>query len=276
MYVIEVPFLDLDQMYEGPQPLRWIKLRDGMYVVQDGKSSLKVEQQKGRLIMNCTEDEFYDKWFHYFDMETDYAEAYHAIIRQSKFLKVCAVRSGGVRIIKQDLFECIIASIVKACCSDPNACRFVLNSFAHMCGVEHKQSIRGVGKITWYEFPTPEAIIENIDKFILGTKERSLILSVCEYISEGWLDLDFMKYMTSEEAKLYLSEFIEDSKVLDFMYLFGLHDLNWLPRCKFEDKVKQLKMKDNFGLIYAYVMHHKLNPPKNMVSEMKVGEHRWG
>ena len=60
MYVIEVPFLDLDQIYKSAQPLRWIKLNDGKYVVQDGNSAVKVMQQKNRLIVSCTEDEFYD------------------------------------------------------------------------------------------------------------------------------------------------------------------------------------------------------------------------
>ena len=83
-----------------------------------------------------------------------------------------------------------------------------------------------------------------------------------------------------DEAKEYLAEFIPDDKALDYIYLYGLHDLGWLPKCKFEDKVNQLKMKEkvsqNKGLIYSYVMHHKLNPPKKIESEMKVGEHRWG
>lgn len=276
MYVIEVPFLDLEQVFNSAQNLRWFKIKGNKFIIQDGSSVVKAEQQRKRLLLSCTEDEFYDKWYHYFDMGTDYADAYHSIARRDKFLKKCAVRSGGVRIIKQDLFECVISSIIFATNNDASICKFIMNSIAHACGVENKQSIRGVGKITWHSFPKPEDIIKNIDKLILSTELRGMILSVCEDMVDGWFDLDVLKYMTKDEAKSYLSDFILDDNAIDYICLYGLHDLECIPQCKFADKVKQLKLSRSAGLVYAYVTHHKLNPPKNMESEMKVGAHRWG
>lgn len=289
MYVIEVPFLDLDQIYKSAQPLRWIKLRDSKYVIQDGCSALKVEQQKGRLIMSCTEEEFYDRWYHYFDLETDYGKAYFDLCRQGDFMKICAVRNGGVRVIHQDLFECIITHIIYSNC-DSYVAEFMLNNFVRVCGIEHVQGMREAGKIRWYEFPTPEAIIENIDILGLPEKIYKEIRNICEDIIEGWLDIDALKEMGFNEARSYLAEFCTNDKVLNFISLYGLHDLDWFPDNKFiEDIIVREfwdtelfieehldKLKGLRGVVYMYIVGNEINPPRNMADEMKVGAHRWG
>lgn len=289
MYVIEVPFLDLDQIYESAQPLRWIKLRDSKYIIQDGCSALKVEQQKSRLIMSCTEEEFYDRWYNYFDMGTDYGKTYFDLCRQGDFLKICAVRNGGVRVIHQDLFECIITHIIYSNC-DSNIAEFMLNNFVRMCGIEHVQGMREAGRIRWYEFPTPEAIIENINKLDLPEKACNEIRNICEDIIEGWLDLDELKGMGFNEAYSYLKEFLSNSKVLDFVCLYGLHDLRLFPQNKFVEDIITREFWDvevfaeeclemiqgQEGIVYMYIVGNELHPPRNMADEMKVGAHRWG
>ena len=45
MFIIEVPFMNLDQIYNSGQCFRWIKLRDGKYAIPYGDKVLKVEQQ---------------------------------------------------------------------------------------------------------------------------------------------------------------------------------------------------------------------------------------
>lgn len=289
MYVIEVPFLDLDQIYKSAQPLRWVKLRDGKYVIQDGCSAVKVEQQKNRLIMSCTEDEFYSRWYNYFDLGTDYGNAYFSLCRQGDFLKVCAVRNGGVRVIHQDLFECIITHIIYSNC-DSNVAGLVLYNFVRICGVEHTQGMREAGRIKWYEFPTPEAIIENINNLDLPNKAYYEIREICESIIEGWLDIDELKGMKPNVAHAYLKDFCSNDKVLDFIRLYGLHDLVWFPQNKFIEDVITREFWDaevfaeeclenlggQEGIVYMYIVSNELNPPRNMADEMKVGAHRWG
>ena len=289
MYVIEVPFLDLNQIYESAQPLRWIKLRDSKYIIQDGCHALKVEQQKGRLIMSCTEEEFYERWYNYFDMETDYGKAYFDLCRQGDFLKICAVRNGGVRVIHQDLFECIITHIIYSNC-DHYVAKFMLDNFVRVCGVEHTQGMREAGRITWYEFPTPEAILEKIDILGLPEKVYKEIRNICEDIIEGWLDIDELKEMKFNEARSCLAEFCTNDKVLNFISLYGFHDLDWFPDNKFINEIitrefwdtelfveEHLnKLKGYRGIAYMYIVGNEINPPRNIADEMKVGVHRWG
>ena len=78
MFVIEVPYFNLDQIYASGQCPRWIKLKESKYVIPFRDKALKIEQQRDkydwtryRLIMSCTEDDFYNVWFNYLDLRMD-------------------------------------------------------------------------------------------------------------------------------------------------------------------------------------------------------------
>lgn len=290
MYVIEVPFLDLNQIYESAQPLRWIRLHDNKYVIQDGHCALKVEQQKGRLIMSCSEEEFYDKWYNYFDMGTDYGDTYFGLCRKGDFLKVCAVRNGGLRIIRQDLFECIVASIIYSICGRGSA-KMALDSVTVGLGVEHVQGMREAGRIKWYEFPLPEVILENIDKPVIPFVIRESLRSICQDIVDGWFDLEELKLMNEFDARVYLGEFGIRDNVIDLILLHGLGKLNIFPYdlevdkailrefdCDIETFIEwELDAyEEQRGIVFHRILNNELRPPRNIVDEMKVGAHRWG
>ena len=50
MYVIEILYLDLDQIYKSGQVFRWIKLKDGKYIVIN-KDKLSRRKQGSYLIV---------------------------------------------------------------------------------------------------------------------------------------------------------------------------------------------------------------------------------
>lgn len=280
MFVIEVPFLNLDQIYNSGQIPRWIRLRDSKYVVQCGSKALKVEQQKNRLIMSCSEEDFYETWYKYFDFETDYAEAFYGLGRNEMFLKICAVRGQGVRILRYDLFESIITFMIASWC-DLALTKHAVQMLNIVCGIKHVQAMREAGRITWYEFPTPETILENRDKldarYFGFLKEK--IIDVCQDIVNGWLDLDLLRTMTYVEAKEYLLQFESfDIRCAEQICLYGLHHLNAFP----EDDVVANAVDREFdcetdlfvewfigdiqgyeGIVYQYILNNELNPPKN-------------
>lgn len=250
MYVIEVPFLNLEKTFASGQYLRWRKLKDNKFIIIHCDKAVKVEQQRQRLVMACNNDDFYQVWFKYFDLQFDYSQANRLIKKQDHFLQICAVKGQGVRIIKQDLFEVIITQMLVDNMPVGYQTRELIESLCEQLGVEHKQSMREAGKVTWYEFPTAEALIRNkdiIESLFWGKSDK--VISICKMIQEGWLDLDLLHLMRVgnefENAKQYLMSFEEISdNVAERICLYGLYFLMAKPKNSLQTK----QLNDMYGL----------------------------
>lgn len=284
MFVIEVPFFNLDQIYNSGQVFRWIKLREQKYVIPYKNQALKIEQVKERLIMSCSEEQFFETWFNYFDMANDYAEINYKSRSVSAHLKACAVRGSGVRILHQDLFEMIITFALATATSIPRI-RSMVKSLCEVCGCKHEQSMREAGRVTWYEFPTPQDILDNagsLERCKMGYR-KDTVISLCKDVVEGWLDLDMLAGLDYEEAKQYLMQFNGiGPKVADCICLYGLHHLQAFP---VDTHISQVTEKhfgcdaeifaewfldgvllDNAGVVQQYLFYDDINPPKEMQS----------
>lgn len=265
MFVIELPYFNLDHIYNSGQAPRWIPLSQSpeksKYVIPHKNKALKIEQQRDRydwkrhrLIMSCTEEEFYSIWFEYFDFKMDCLDENNKIKNLGGKFKIPANRGHGIHILKQDKFEAYILSRVIARVGYEKA-KYVMNHIAETCGIGHKQSMREAGQITWYEFPTPEMILNKFDK-ISGT--NVWLKRICEAIANGF-NLD------DSEDELFR--------------LFGMHETNIFPLVGIEDTLVKnfgenpeefadwyLDEIENKGLVYMYIVHHILNKPKEMAS----------
>lgn len=260
MFVIEVPYFNLDQIYNSGQAPRWIKLRDGKYVIPFRNQALKVEQQKERLIMSCTEEEFYNTWFRYFNMTTDYSDANYKIKKlDNELFKIVANRGNGIHILNQDPFEVYIYSNAIKQFGYKKATK-AMNHIAEVCGIKHVQSMREAGRITWYEFPTPEMIVENIDKLKrMGSFNYWLENECWELVSEE-IDMsgDLYQLFTTGSSIVLPEEDTVDDFILEEFDCDSWDFEDWY-----------LNEIENKGLIYVYFLHHKLNPPK------EGGPDRW-
>lgn len=281
MFVINVPYFDLDQIYNSGQIFSWIKFRDKKYVIPFGDQALKVEQQKDRLIMNCNEEQFYNIWYRYFDLQTDYGDINFKAKHIGEEMKICANRGSGVRIVRQDLFEMIITFCLATATNIPRI-KWMVQAIREAYGVKHVQSMREVGKVTWYEFPTPHVILSNpdiLDNCKLGYR-KEVIESVCQDIVDGWLDLELLSGMSYEDAKEYLMQFKGiGPKVADCICLYGLHHLKAFPvdthinqilerdyKCDseiFQDWFLD-KLQDYGGVVQQYMFYNELNPPEEV------------
>lgn len=285
---MEVPFMDLNRIYDSGHVFRWIKLRDDKYVIQNGDKALKVEQnrdrfdiQKCRLIMSCTEEEFYETWFHYFDMTTDYGHPFFAMNRsQEEIFKVWAVRAGGCRVIQPDLFESIISFIIAAHYKTHAEACVAIEKLTQVCGIKKVQSMRENGKVVWYTFPSAESILSH--RSDLSFMDKSLVKRLCltcEDIVSGWIDLPLLQQMSFMDSLEYLMMFDYIPIVsAENICLHGLHHTNCFPG---EEQVDELILKEldmdgeTFvdwhlgdvegyeGIIFQYVLFNKLNSPQD-------------
>ena len=265
MFVIEVPYFNLDHIYNSGQVPRWIQLSQSpeksKYVVIHKDKALKIEQQRDRFdwkrhrfIMSCTEEDFYNIWFDYFDLRMDCLIENDKIKRLGKKFKIVANRGHGIHILNQDPFEAYVLSKLIIRWGYERA-GIAMNNIAKLYGVRHDQSMREAGRITWYEFPTPEMLLEGIDKIKkLGPVNRCL-KDLCEAIvNEGF---DF----TQSDNELFM--------------LFGMHETSVFPLVGIEDTLTKnfgenpeefadwyLDEIENKGLVYMYIVHHIINRPK--------------
>lgn len=258
MFVIEVPYFNLDQIYNSCQTPRWIKLRDLKYVVFYKDKALKIEQQKQRLILSCSEEDFYDIWFEYFDLRTDYLLENNKIKRLGGKFKVPANRGNGIHILKQDPFEAyVFTKLVDKVGYDKTA--LAIRHIAEICGVEHSQSMREVGRVVWHEFPTPEMILKKIDDLKKMGKINAWLKKLCEaIINDGY---DF------ENQGNDLFELLANRN----MSVFPLYELEEVIEKNFDCVAEEfadwyLDELENKGLLYMYILHHVMNPPKEIKS----------
>lgn len=281
MFIINIPFMNLDQIYNSGQVFRWIKFRDGKYFISYHDKCLSIEQQKDRFVMNCSDEDFYDVWYEYFDIGIDYMGLNYASRNIDEDFKSKVVRASGVRILKQDLFEIIASFMLATATNIPNIKRMI-EQIAVKCGKQHKQTIRDCGQIKWYEFPTPEMILEKQYRLdnSFGLRRKENVIQLCKDIDDGWIDLEELQQMNYQEAKeiLMCVEGI-GPKVADCICLYGLHILEAFP---IDTHIKQILKRDfgcdNYeeffdwylvdeglqgyaGVIQQYMFYNEINPP---------------
>src|SRR5574344_1997357 len=112
MFLITIPYLDLNKTYESNQNLKWLKLHEDKYIIIHKNNSCLVQQQpKNKFLFHCNDEQFFSIWYDYFDISTDYSKVNSDIRALGGYFKNLSVISNGVRIINQDLYECIIGQI---------------------------------------------------------------------------------------------------------------------------------------------------------------------
>lgn len=280
MYIIEIPYMDLDQIYNSGQTFRWLKIREKKYIIPFKDKAVKVEQNKQRFIFDCSEEDFLNVWWPYFDIGTDYSVLYYNIKKTDELTKIMANRASGIHMLKQDFFEVLITSLLKLKLPKYYGVYNVLDTIARKTGVKHVQSMREAGKVTWFEFPDASKLIKKqcciSDSEVGGLKQQ--ILDLCDLINEGWIDQSLLNILSVDDAKSYLMDFVDDSELVDFllMYSAGCKSLfvydesvnGWIDKhglnkegfesWYFEDNEE---LKNISALLMHYIKYNFENPP---------------
>lgn len=256
MFVIDVPYINLDQIYNSGQAPRWIKLRDMKYVVTHKDRALKIEQVKERLIISCNEEDFFNIWFYYFDLGTDYLDVNGRIKKQNRKFKVSANRGSGIHILNQDSFEMYVFSKLIQYVGWEKA-GTLMNQIAEKYGEKHQQTMREAGRVTWYEWPTPEILLEKLQKEDNLNKVKRFLMRLCDAI----INEDFAYTHNGNEI----------------FELIGKHNLDVFPTLGIESTLEKnfhcdvewfdaeylFGLKDK-GVAYMYILHHINNLPKEV------------
>lgn len=281
MFIIDIPFLNLDAMYSLDFTFGWKKLRDWKYIIPIRDKAFKVEQKKDRFFINCSQELFYDYVFPYFGVNIDYSEINLKISKLDDYLKLCASVSSGIRLLKKSPCEVLLTFILSSCEGiGLNESNLLLRE---KCGIKHKNSMNEAGMVIWYEFPTAGEILENHCRLTPVKEEtKTTLMKACNDISEGWFDVCYLSDMQDNELKSYLTgfDYIEGT-IADYIMLFGLEK----PVFPYEKNIEELiKIRYNCdyetfiewtfedsklsGIAQQYILYNLINESKRKVVDI--------
>lgn len=191
---------------------------------------LTVYQDKNNdLVLDCTEQEFRDIWFDYFDFNTDYKKSREVLSALHPALKEAAEFAGGIRILKQEPF------------------------------LYHNE--------TRYAFPTPKKLAsctpEDLAPLRAGFRAKYLI-DAAKRIASGEIDLEAVRKMPLPDAKAKLQTISGvGPKVADCALLYGLHRTEcfpmdvWMKRAvSLLPRLSPADFGENAGIAQQYLFHY--------------------
>ena len=231
-YILEnFESFNLVHIFECGQCFRWNKNIDGSFTGIVGKAVINVKQEQDKIIFSgkCLESYNFEEFIkNYFDLQTDYSVYKSKLSKIDSYLRESIEFGNGIRILKQDLWECIISFIISANNNIPR-----IKKIIEKLSLNYGEKIEFNGNI-YYTFPTPEqlskATIEDLRSMGLGFRDKR-IYNTTKMICEKQIDLDKIKNM--ETTELMREELLKldgvGPKVADCILLFALKRIDVFP-----------------------------------------------
>ena len=232
---IQIKDFDLEQICRSGQCFR-LNLCEGRqaenggdtYSLVAGGEYLELSQSGENLLLSCSEAEWETRWKSYFDGESDYSAWKAAVDPEDGYLTAAVQFGGGIRILRQDLWEMIISFIISQRNNIPRIKKCV-ESLCSLFG-EKRENFRGE---VYFAFPGPERLAvldaEALAPCHLGYRSR-YILETARMIAAGDVDLDAIFGMEYEAAKAELMKLCGVGiKVAECVCLFALHHVEAFP-----------------------------------------------
>jgi N-glycosylase/DNA lyase len=236
-----VPF-NLDVTLCCGQVFKWEKKGDWWYGVV-GNQALKVCQKNAELEFSNADEKVIK---HYFGLNDDLQKISAAIGRDEHIRKALSA-FWGLRIIRQDPWECLVSYICATYKNIPAIKRMLL-SLSSRFG--EKTALDGM---TFFTFPTPEKLVGAAEKDLqacgLGYRAR-YVLETSKRIFENNFELKSLSQLPYEQAKKQLCSLAGvGHKVADCVLLFSLGKLEafpvdrWIARVILKHYAQQLPSK---------------------------------
>ncbi|MBR0278102.1 MAG: DNA-3-methyladenine glycosylase 2 family protein [Clostridia bacterium] len=221
-----IPDFDLSHTFDCGQCFRWDYENCGFSGVAMGHY-LHILQKDNNIIFKDTSLETFNSvWRDYFDLDRDYS-AIKAKLSGDSVLKNAIEFGGGIRILNQDAFECLISFIISASNNIPRIKKIV----GLLCQNFGEKIISGGN--TYFAFPTAERVaslsLADLQVIKAGFRDK-YILSAAKAVTSGQIDLDSLKKASFEYAKSQLLRLSGvGEKVASCILLFGLQKNEGFP-----------------------------------------------
>ena len=202
---------------------------DGSYTaVHLGRIINVLQKEDHVLIRNVSLDEFYEIFYDYFDLGTDYSSIREKL-SENEILKTASDYGYGIRILNQEMFETVISFIISA----NNGITRIKNSIK-IISERYGDYIGEYMGRKYYAFPRPE-VLAKVDPLELREFARVgfrdvRIVEASKMVADGYLDFDIDQALSTEDLKEKLMQMPGiGPKVADCILLFTYHRRETFP-----------------------------------------------
>lgn len=223
-----IPDFDLDQIARSGQCFRFRPLGERHYALVAGGRYLEVSQQGQTVRFDCPEEEFEAVWRPYFDLDADYGRYKSAVAKRDKYLQSAVAAGGGLRILRQELWETIVCFII----SQQNNIARITKCVENLC-LLFGETCYNKSKQVYNAFPSAERLAactaDELAPIRLGYRAK-YILAAARQVASGEVDLDAVRRMDYAHAKAELMRLTGVGvKVAECICLFALHHIDAFP-----------------------------------------------
>lgn len=219
----EYDCFDLAQTLDCGQAFRWREC-DGEWRAVVGQRLCRLRQADGKITFyDCDLRLFEDFYIPYFDLNRDYG-AIIKTISADETLRRAASCAGGIRILRQDLWETVCSFIISQNNNIPRIKVIIerlCENFGNPCG-------------DCFTFPTADKIasLSPDDLAVIRSGFRAkYILDAAKRLASGELSEEKLAALSTDEARLELMKIYGvGEKVADCVLLFSLARIDALPK----------------------------------------------
>lgn len=213
----DMPDFDLEQTFMCGQCFRWNKLSDNTFSGVAFGKMLKISLLDGKFVLHgVTQADYYDIWEKYFDISRDYGEIKKNLSAGPVMEKAIAA-GGGIRILRQDVWETLISFIISASNNIPRI-KKIITALCENFGEKLDDG--------YYSFPSPRQLqditAEQLAPIRAGFRAKYIADAVSK-VTSGEVDLYNLYNLDTESARKELLKIRGvGNKVADCILLFAL------------------------------------------------------
>lgn len=239
---VHIPLFDLALTAASGQCFRFHKIKDGFYQLTAKGQVLHIQELGDkRYSFSCDEAAFETHWVDYFDLKRDYG-AVHSLIRpQDGYLYEAMRYAQGVKILRQEPFETLMAFIISQRKSIP-AIISCVEALSRRFGEQILEDV--------FAFPKPAALAnaseEDLKACGLGYRVP-YIKKTAQMVDGGQIDLEEIATLSDSELETELLRFPGvGKKVAACVMLFAFGRLDIFPVDTWIQKVLSAQYQDGF------------------------------
>ena len=197
-YILEnVKSFEPKHIFDCGQCFRWNEQKDGSYIGVFNNNVMRVKKEKNKVIFEgICDGSIKEICTKYFDLDRNYEEIKEKLSSVDDYLKESITYGSGIRILNQDLWECIISFIISANNNIPRI-KKIIERISEKYGnkIEFEEK-------AYYSFPTikqlSKASVEDLRNLGLGFRDIR-VYNTTKSILEKNVDIEKLFTISSSE-----------------------------------------------------------------------------